>query len=364
MVALARQRSAEEPDLVADDVAARRAGHAERGDAELRRARAQERSADTGSASPAGGGRGTRGARLGRGRGLAAVPERQQSSQRSTEEADAMHDLGVDHGRHGQQRRHAACDQVELARGVRAGMAVGQMTAHTIGLLVACHASDVGVEVAAQAAAALAVVVVVDQVAQARPAALGDLAELLHRPAKPLAELVAVHAECDLTGQDEALIGAQLVGEFAQASEVMACGDVLVDVGRWVGQLRERRRCLRVWIAIAAAQGVVECRLHRAATPDGAPAVADAGEEPLFERVGDVGIARKASRARARASHQFKCRLAETVLEVLPTEPVTMHPQKNVALGCRHPCDGLGGIAARSPVVNLHGSQLFDAKRG
>jgi hypothetical protein len=45
----------------------------------------------------------------------------------------------------------------------------------------------------------------------------------------------------------------------------------------------------------------MERRLHRAATSDGALAVVDAGEEPLFERVGDVGIARKASRARARA---------------------------------------------------------------
>lgn len=126
------------------------------------------------------------------------------------------------------------------------------MAADPIGLLVAGHASDVGVEVATQTAAALSVVVVVDQVAQACPAALGDLAELLDRPAEALAELVRVHAERDLACDDQPLVGREVLGELAQATEVVTSGDVLIDGSRRVGELRERRRLIGAWTAIAS----------------------------------------------------------------------------------------------------------------
>jgi hypothetical protein len=243
VVALARQRSTEEPDLVTDDVAARRAGDTQGRDAQLGGARAQKRSPNAGRPSPARRGRGAGSARLGGGRCLAAVPEGQETAQRPADCPEAMDSLGVDCGREREQRRHAAGDQVELARGVRARVAVGEMAANALGLFFAGDAGDIGVEVATQAPAALTLVVVVDEVAQACPPALSDLAELLHRPAKALAELVTVHAERYLAGDDEALIGAQLVGELAQATKVVARGHVDIDVGRWVSQLRERRRC-------------------------------------------------------------------------------------------------------------------------
>jgi hypothetical protein len=48
-----------------------------------------------------------------------------------------------------------------------------------------------------------------------RAGALGHLAELLGRPPEARAELLAVHAQRDLAGQHESLVGGQLVGEVA-----------------------------------------------------------------------------------------------------------------------------------------------------
>jgi hypothetical protein len=360
VVALARQRSAEEPDLVADDVAAGRSGDAERRDAELGGPCAQERPADAGCSSTPGRGRC---ARLAGRSGLAAVPERQQSAQGPADTAEAVDGLGVDHGRHWQQRRHAAGDQVQLSRGVRAGVAVGQMAADPLGLLVAGDVSHVGVEVATRASTALPVVVVLHQVAQARPGALGDLAELLDRPAKALAELVAVHTEGYLARQDEALVGGQLVGELAQASQVMACGHMRVDVCGRVGELRKRRRRIGVWSAIAATQGVVQGSFHRAAAANSTLAVADPRQEPLLQRVGDVPIAGERRRARASASNKLERRLAEAVLEVLATEAVAMHAQQHVALGRRYLGHRLGWIAPRSKTLMLHDGEVVDETR-
>lgn len=81
-----------------------------------------------------------------------------------------------------------------------------------MGLLIARDPGDVSVEVAAQATAAFALVVLGDQRAQARSCALCHLAELLRRPPKARAELRAVHAKRHLTRQHQALIVGQLVG--------------------------------------------------------------------------------------------------------------------------------------------------------
>ena len=93
VVALARQRSAEEPNLVADDVAARRSGHAQCRDAELGCTQRDDRAA---RGDPATARRSSR-AGLRRCHPLPRVPERQQAPEDAPDRAEAMHDLGVHH---------------------------------------------------------------------------------------------------------------------------------------------------------------------------------------------------------------------------------------------------------------------------
>lgn len=96
VMALARQRAAEQADLVTDDVAPGRAGDTQRSDTKLGRPRAKERSADAGRSPAAGRGRC---ARLGGRSGFAAVPEGQQSPHGAADRTEAVDGLGVDRGR-------------------------------------------------------------------------------------------------------------------------------------------------------------------------------------------------------------------------------------------------------------------------
>ena len=95
-------------------------------------------------------------------------------------------------------------------------------------------------EVVRQALAALAGLVVGDQGAQARAGALGDLAELLRRPAEARAELLAVHVERHLAGEHQPLVGGQLVGELAQAAHLVTIGEARGHIGRRISDGGER----------------------------------------------------------------------------------------------------------------------------
>ena len=135
---------------------------------------------------------------------------------------------------------------------------------------------DVGGEVVRQAPAALAGLVVGDEHPQSCAGALGDLAELLRRPAEARAELLAVHVERDLAGEHEPLVGGQLVGELAQAADVVTASDAAGDVGCGVGDGRERGSLLSSLLVVGPAQRRVRRRLDRAAPAHRAAAIADA----------------------------------------------------------------------------------------
>ena len=128
VVALAGQRSAEEPDLVADDVAARGSGDAQCRDTELGRPQPDDRAARGDPAA----------ARAAAAPALAAAalsPESQNGSRRPKTRptrAEAVHDLGVDRRRQRQQSADPAGHALELARGLRARRAVGQVAAHAL----------------------------------------------------------------------------------------------------------------------------------------------------------------------------------------------------------------------------------------
>jgi hypothetical protein len=134
----------------------------------------------------------------------------------------------------------------------------------------------VGGEVVRQAAAALRGLVVGDQHAQPRPGALGDLAEVLRRPPEARTELLAVHIQRDLAGEHEPLVGGQLVGELAQAADIVAVGQVAGHVGGGIRDGGKRGPFVSCLLVVGLAQGSVRGGLDRAASTKGAPAIADA----------------------------------------------------------------------------------------
>jgi hypothetical protein len=215
------------------------------------------------------------------------------------------------------------------------------VAAHAFGLLGACHVRGVRVEIAQEASAALALVVLDRQRPQPRPPALGDLAELLRRPAKARAELGAAHVQRDLTGQHQTLIARQLVGELVYAPDVEAGFQMPGDLGFWIGHSPQFAVC-----RAPVTQRVVQRSFNRATSEYRAAAIMDAREELLLERVGNVRRADERTRVRASARDQLQRGLTEAILEVLAAKPVAMRPQQHVAPSDQYACHCFGGVVA------------------
>jgi membrane protein len=121
-----------------------------------------------------------------------------------------------------------------------------------------------------------------DQLRQPRPRALGDLAVLLERPPELLAELRAVHPQRNLRGEDEPLV----VGEERR-------GAVHAEQSQPVGHERERFGPPILHIHTPAPrvrqrESPLQSGLQRGAPAQRAAAVDDARAEALLEGVRDV----------------------------------------------------------------------------
>ena len=167
---------------------------------------------------------------------------------------------------------------------------------------------DVGGKVVREALAALAGLVVGDQGTQARAGALGDLAELLRRPPEARAERLAVHVQRDLAGENESLVGGQLVGELTQAADLVLPGKSFGDIARRVRDCGQDGTVGADFLVIAVAQRGVCHGRDRATAAQRAAAISDAREEALLKRIGDVRLALERSCARARARNQLEGR--------------------------------------------------------
>ena len=213
---------------------------------------------------------------------------------------------------------------------------------------------DVRGEIVRQAPAALAGLVVGDEHPQPRAGALGDLAELLRRPPEARAELLALHVQRDLAGQHQPLVGGQLVGELAQAADVVLPGKSFGDIARRVRDGGQDGTVGAAFLVIAVAQRGVCHGRDRATAAQRAAAISDAREEALLKRIGDVRLALERPCARARARNQLQGRLAVAVLEVLKAQAMAVHPQQHVALERRDVRHELGRVLAATLALSRH----------
>ena len=99
--------------------------------------------------------------------------------------------------------------------------------------------------------------------------------------------------------------------------------------------------------------GGLERSLHRAAPRQRPAAVVHAREKALLERAREVDAAREGAVASARK--ELQGRLAEAVLEILPAQAVTVHPQQQLALGERDERDLVRrvGVASCAPAPRI-----------
>jgi hypothetical protein len=130
----------------------------------------------------------------------------------------------------------------------------------------------------------------------------------------------------DLGRQHQSLVRRQARGDVEQPLELDPPRDQLMHFGARVANLdfanatppdRER---------------ILERGLQRTAPTQRPATIANARLEALFERVGDVRVSRKAPPG-AHGCEQLEGRLAETVLEVLPAQAMTIRAQQRLTLG-------------------------------
>jgi hypothetical protein len=116
---------------------------------------------------------------------------------------------------------------------------------------------------------------------------------------------VAVHVQRDLAGQHQSLVGGQLVGELAQATDVVLPGKALDNIARRVRDGGQDGTVGAGVLVIGAAQRDLRHGRDRAAAAQRPTAISDARKKALLKRIGDVRLALERSRARARAAHQL-----------------------------------------------------------
>jgi hypothetical protein len=169
------------------------------------------------------------------------------------------------------------------------------------------------------------------QLAQARAAALCNLAVLLGRPAMASTERGAA-APGDLMDEDKLLIGAELARSRHDATQLAAHDHQRLEIRAAVNE----RRVARLACRDRHSRG--QRGADRAATRECAPKVSDSGHHAQLERVRDVRVARKRV-ATPRLGEQLERRLGVTVLEILPTQHPPVRAQQHLALGLGDPGD-------------------------
>lgn len=166
------------------------------------------------------------------------------------------------------------------------------------------------------------------QLAQASTAPLRDLAVLLGRPVVQTTELGALHLQGDLTCQHQALVRGERARVPAQPFEIVT------DERHSLG-LRARVHHIDRALLAGERDCALERGLHRAASSQGPPSVVNSRQEALLDHVGDVRAAGKAPSATS-LDDELERGLAEAVLQVLASQPVSMNPQQQIATGAGH----------------------------
>src|SRR6185437_5838387 len=178
-------------------------------------------------------------------------------------------------------------------------------------------------------------------VGQQRPqpgaCALSDLAVLLARPPVPSAELRA-GVSGDLRSEHEPLIDRQQRHDTSDAPQLITDDHLLIDSCPIVRDLDPfpcgGAQCL----------GLLERGQDRAATAERPATIARARKKPQLERICDVGPAGEGA-AGLHMSDQLERGLAVAVLQILWTQPMSVHAQQQPALCRRDRRDLLAEIA-------------------
>lgn len=177
------------------------------------------------------------------------------------------------------------------------------------------------------------------QLPQAVACALGHLAVLLLRPAEVPTELGALHLQANLTGESQLLIGRQLASLCLHRAQLLAQNRQMLGISSHVGNLD-----LRI-LKAAKRHGCLERRLHRATPGQRAAAVVNPRQEALLDYIRQMLPAGEPSPL-ASVCDQLNGCLAIAVFEVLPTQPMTVHPQQQLSLCARDQRHLLGRIRA------------------
>jgi hypothetical protein len=254
-----------------------------------------------------------------------------------------MYGLGIERRGQREDRGHAARDQLEFARGVRTCLAVGQMAAHPVGLLVARDPGDVGIQVAAQSTAALSLVVLGDEGALVRaappcctsPPTTRSARRTLHgpRPAPPDRPTPSAGRRTARPPTPANVERRDRPQAVPQPSRWDRASAPVADPRR-----RLRRRRARRGRALDAARLRWDCGPR---SLGGGRRCATETAAPLRWRCARRW--RRLARAYVRES-PVERGLAEAVLEVLTTEPMAMRAQRHIALGRRYARHRLGRI--------------------
>jgi hypothetical protein len=176
-----------------------------------------------------------------------------------------------------------------------------------------------------------------EQHAQARAGALGNLAVLLEGPPEARAELRAIHSKRDLGDQNETLVEGEAGRDESHPAQLQAVDDERQDLGAGIGGLDSPL------IRPTQREGALQGRLQRTAAVHRATAVQHAGAEALLERVGKVQATGEPLPA-ASAHEQLEHGLAQAVLEILAPQPVAVRAQQGLTAGTGHERDELGGV--------------------
>src|SRR5271166_4450933 len=173
---------------------------------------------------------------------------------------------------------------------------------------------------------------------QPRAGALRELSILLKGPAKLLACLLSADLQ-QLAGEHQSLLLGQTPCEPLDATHLVAQHDELLELSSNVDDLdlplartSQRNRDL-------------ERGLHGAPPRQCAATISNSGLEALLENVGEVQPVDERAPL-ARIHNQLECGLAVAVLEILPTQLVTIRSQQQLTPGPRHERHLLGRIGA------------------
>ena len=177
-----------------------------------------------------------------------------------------------------------------------------------------------------------------DEVSQSCSCSLRELAETLVRPAALSADPALIAGE--LRREREPLIARELSRASLDRTQLLAYEHARLDIGGEINDL-----CTGLAVVRIERRGVLQRRLHRAATAERTAAIVDPREQLQLERMGNVPAARERASG-VRVSDQLQRRLAEAVLEILTAKSVAVGAQQQLAPSARDERDFVGRAEA------------------